>query len=518
MNIFTKDDYRKIQAWLKANAIKDSDLISVDSTIPEEDTLVLVQKINGILSNVKISIKNLLNSTLSKVIIDTIIANAVKVNNTLTVTASNVKIDNEKGITLQDIIDWTETIENVAKGWNIEYQAPSIDEPTVRAKYVLKDSKGVPKGDIIKVYKDSAITNVYLGTTEDTCNENTGEVTKKPVQNNNKALSIVYRLDTGKYSLVNIPIEIFIREAEFDKYRGLGITENGQVFIKLASDLESSNYLHFNVSGELSADGIENRILHDLGTIINSVANDGTMWGQYKKEEGTKDSPLNEDSRWGQYNKAEADRNEVLNTVSSKVDALFAGAKVSIYISPTTIYKNTDTEVKIHVQVSRIYANQITLFEDSVSGTIIYQTSLAADPIFSTVTRSKVFNLDSNSKTLVVQANYKNALFTETVVLNARYPIYRGFGSVYGDIVNNSNKLSARTSATGSNYKGTATADNQKYFILIPSDISVPTNYTMGGAPYVFSISTQTINNISYTVLTSGATYNIGASVDIILS
>ena len=160
MNIFTNDDYRKIQAWLKANAIKDSDLTSVDDAIPEEDTLVLVQKINGILSNVKISIKNLLNSTLSKIIIDTIIANAVKVNNTLTVTASNVKIDNEKGTTLQDIIDWAETIENIAKGWNIEYQAPSIDEPTVIAKYVLKDYKGVPKGDSIKVYKDSAVTSL----------------------------------------------------------------------------------------------------------------------------------------------------------------------------------------------------------------------------------------------------------------------------------------------------------------------------------------------------------------------
>lgn len=320
MNIFTNDDYRKIQAWLKANAIKDSDLTSVDDTIPEEDTLVLVQKINGILSNVKISIKNLLNSTLNKIIIDTIIANAVKVNNILTVTASNVKIDNEKGTTLQDIIDWTETIENIAKGWNIEYQAPSIDEPTVRAKYVLKDSKGVPKGDIIKVYKDSAVTNVYLGTTEDICNENTGEVTKKPIQNNNEALSIVYRLDTGKYSLVNVPIGIFIREAEFDKYRGLGITENGQVFIKLANDVESSNYLHFNDSGELSADGIENRILQDLGTIINSVAGDGTMWGQYKKEEGTKDSSTNEASRWGQYKQAEADRNERLNNLENKFE------------------------------------------------------------------------------------------------------------------------------------------------------------------------------------------------------
>lgn len=378
MNIFTKDDYRKIQAWLKANSIKDSDLTSVNDTIPEEDTLVLVQKINGILSNVKISIKNLLNSTLSKIIIDTIIANAIKVNNTLTVTASNVKIDNEKGTTLQDVLDYFEdnklnrytddtfdgnltvkkniTIEgnikshddaitveadleatgeiidghgnllndvnSAAKQWSLEYQDPQQDEPTVRAKYVLKDYRGVPKGNVIKIYKDSAITNVYLGTIEDTCNPDTGEVTKHPIHDNNEALSIVYRLDTGKYSLVNVPIKMFATEAEFDKYRGLGITENGQVFVKLASDVESSNYLHFNDSGELSADGIENRILQDLGTIINSVANDGTMWGQYKKEEGTKNSPINESSRWGQYKQAEADRSELLNTVSSKVNQL----------------------------------------------------------------------------------------------------------------------------------------------------------------------------------------------------
>lgn len=376
MNIFTKDDYRKIQAWLKANSIKDSDLTSVNDTIPEEDTLVLVQKINGILSNVKISIKNLLNSTLSKIIIDTIIANAVKVNNIFTVTASNVKIDNEKGTTLQDVLDYFEdnklnrhtddtfdgnltvkkniTIEgnikshddtitveadleatgeitdgqgnilsdvnSAAKQWSLEYQDPQQDEPTVRAKYVLKDYRGVPKGSVIKIYKDSAITNVYLGTVEDTCNPNTGEVTKHPIHDNNEALSIVYRLNTGKYSLVNVPIKMFVTEAEFDKYRGLGVTENGQVFIKLASDVESSNYLHFNASGEISADGIENRILQDLGTIINSVAGDNTMWGQYKKEEGTKDSPINETSRWGQYKQAETDRNERLNNLENQIE------------------------------------------------------------------------------------------------------------------------------------------------------------------------------------------------------
>ena len=46
------------------------------------------------------------------------------------------------------------------------------------------------------------------------------------------------------------------------------------------------------------------------------------MWGQYKKEEGTKDSPINEASRWGQYKQAEANRNERLNTLENNVDKL----------------------------------------------------------------------------------------------------------------------------------------------------------------------------------------------------
>lgn len=378
MNIFTNDDYRRIQAWLKANAIKDSDFAVSEDIVPNEDILVITQNTSTVPTNYRIRIKDLLNASLAKIVIDSITAKSVKVNNVLTVDAANVKLDNEKGTTLQDVLnyfednklnrhtddtfdgnlsvkknitiegniksnDGTTTVEedleatgeitdgqgnmlsdvnSAAKGWKIEYQDPQQDEPTVRAKYVLKDYKGVPKGDIIKVYKDSAITNVYLGTTEDTCNPNTGEVTKYPTHDNNETLSIVYRLDTGKYMLVNVPLGIFTREAEFDKYRGLGIESNGQVFIKLASDVESSNYLHFNDMGEVSADGIENRILQDLGTIINSVANDGTMWGQYKKEEGTKDSPINEASRWGQYKQAEADRSELLNIVSSKINQL----------------------------------------------------------------------------------------------------------------------------------------------------------------------------------------------------
>lgn len=43
MNIFTNDDYRRIQAWLKANAIKDSDFPLITELVGEETMTILSQ-------------------------------------------------------------------------------------------------------------------------------------------------------------------------------------------------------------------------------------------------------------------------------------------------------------------------------------------------------------------------------------------------------------------------------------------------------------------------------------------
>lgn len=575
MLIFTNDDYRRIQAWLKKNAIKDSDFAISKNTVPDEDILVITQNMSTVPTNYKIKIKDLLNSSLGKVVIDKITANVVKVNNILMVDASKIILNNKKGITLQNVFDYFEegklnrhtddvfdgnltikkdlTIEGhiksddglttveenfkatgeitdgnnnilsdvnaASKGWILEYQDPTESEPTVREKFVLKNYKNEQIGNTIKIYKDSAITNVYLGTTEDTCNPDTGVPTKHPIKNNNEALCIVYHLENDKYNLVPVPLGAFVREAEFDKYRGLGVTPNGQVFVKLADDEDTTNYLGFNDDGEITAAGLEERILRELGSLAHSVAGDTTMWGLYKQHEGTRaGSTPNDGSRWGEYRQAENERSETMVRMMYMIEALFAGAKVTPSISPTTIYKNTPTTVNMTATVTGVAANQIKLFEDSVSGTLIKQTAMETEPTLSTLTASKSFNLKGNSKTIVAQANYRSGLFTGVVTLSARYPIYKGFGAVYTDVVKDANKLSARISATGRNYSATATANNQKYFILIPNDISVPGTATMGGAPYVFNQSTQTISGIQYTVLTSGATYNTGATVDITLA
>lgn len=364
---FTVEDYKKIQQWLQHNAIKDTEFHLKTSVIPDIDILTIVS--NGI--NYKIKAKDFLNSGLAQTIIDNIIANSVKIEGLLTVDASKVILD--ENLTLNDVLS---ELQEASTGWKVEYIIPQQDEPTVRAKYVLRDYKGVPKGDVIKVYKDSAITNVYLGTTDDTCDEDTGVVTKHPIKDNNEALSIVYRLDTGKYSLVNIPISMFTMEAEFDKYRGLGITENGQVFIKLAEDTESSNYLHFNELGEIAADGIEARILKDLGSIITSVAGDGTMWGQYKEQEGTQETSVIDDgSRWGEFKKAEELRDTKVDTEISKIQT-----KVD-EVNLATIKKAQDEaiksiETKEEEILSKSDASQVSYIDNQSIGTTNVQDAV----------------------------------------------------------------------------------------------------------------------------------------------
>ena len=77
--------------------------------------------------------------------------------------------------------------------------------------------------------------------------------------------------------------------------------------------------------------------------------------------------------------------------------------------------------------------------------------------------------------------------------------------------------LSPRTSALG-NYQLVSTLDNAKFFIMIPNDMSFPSSITMGGTPYVMDMTETERDGEPYYLLTSGATYNTGAEINIKLS
>lgn len=201
-----------------------------------------------------------------------------------------------------------------------------------------------------------------------------------------------------------------------------------------------------------------------------------------------------------------------LETIESKVEALASGADVKMSLNVSCIYKDVVTPVTIAANVTGITPETLKIIEDSLSGNV-----LQTGENVKTLSASKSYNLSVNTKTIYGLATYKGLQFSGSVVLNARYPIYYGFGNSPESVAVEANKLSARTSAAGT-YNATAAEDGQHFYILVPTDINALGNFTMGGAPYVMNSSTKTISGISYRVYTSGAVYNTGATVSVTAS
>lgn len=198
----------------------------------------------------------------------------------------------------------------------------------------------------------------------------------------------------------------------------------------------------------------------------------------------------------------------VENDLQAQIDALATGAKVTLTASPATIYKNTNTTVTLTASITNLPTSTITIFDgDNV---------LITNDNVTTVSTTQTVNLLTTTKQYRAKAVNGNLALFATYTINARYPIYYGFGSSYTGI---SNKLSARTSALGNYPKCTATANNQHFYIIVPPDISAISQFTMGGAPYVMNMTNRTIGGISnYKVYESGAVYNTGAEVTVTAS
>lgn len=202
--------------------------------------------------------------------------------------------------------------------------------------------------------------------------------------------------------------------------------------------------------------------------------------------------------------------NDKITELEGKLLVFESGAKLSLSISPSVIYKNTATTVTVtgklnsSVELGDV-ALQLNGFAQIATGT-------------NTVTKTESINDSNNTKTFTLKANVKGVQLTTSASLQLRNAIYCGFGSTANNVIKVLNRLSARTSASGI-YGGTNTiGDNKHYIICVPNDVPALNNFTMGGAPYVMNHTTQTINEITYNIYTSGATYNNQALVEIIAS
>ena len=196
---------------------------------------------------------------------------------------------------------------------------------------------------------------------------------------------------------------------------------------------------------------------------------------------------------------------------SDEVSALVAGTSLDISVSPSCIYKGEATEVTITATLSKVAPDSISIRKDNATtGEVI--ASGASSPL----SVKKTYNVSGDNVMFYAAAQYKTLPFSSSVALQARHPIYYGFGVDAASVKANGQKLSPRTSAVGTYPTVAAETNGVNFFILVPTDISQTLrNFTMGGAPYVMERSEITLNGISYVQYKSGAVYNQGGEVSV---
>ena len=123
---------------------------------------------------------------------------------------------------------------------------------------------GVPKegSATIDIPNDKTIKEITLGHIGATVNEDTGEITDGP-EENDKAILIVYHNGEGKYSISEIDIEEFLEETEFKD--GLCV-ENHIVKVKI--DVNSESFLTVSPSG-ITLSGVQDSINNSVSVETN---------------------------------------------------------------------------------------------------------------------------------------------------------------------------------------------------------------------------------------------------------
>lgn len=103
-------------------------------------------------------------------------------------------------------------------------------DTNVKEQYKLVyDGSTTALGQVIKIYKDSALQEVYLGSDQDTINASTGVITKVTVTDP-QSMNFAYQLADGTYSLTKIDVSKFLTESEFGD--GLQVSGAGVVSVK----------------------------------------------------------------------------------------------------------------------------------------------------------------------------------------------------------------------------------------------------------------------------------------------
>ena len=139
-------------------------------------------------------------------------------------------------------------------------------------EWIEGTTTGTKVGDVIKIYKDSSVKEIYLGSGNDSINKTTGDISKaQTVAEADLSLNYAYMNADGTYGMAKIPVANFLREAEFKN--GLQVI-NGEVSVKV--DSTSENFLTVGEAG-VKISGVQtaiNTAIQGLDANVTSTGSD----------------------------------------------------------------------------------------------------------------------------------------------------------------------------------------------------------------------------------------------------
>jgi len=195
------------------------------------------------------------------------------------------------------------------------------------------------------------------------------------------------------------------------------------------------------------------------------------------------------------------------------VNAVASGAETEITSSPSVVYRGENQTFTLTGVMKKGTPTQMQLLD----GATVIQSGTT-----SPITKAVTANINAGYKTYGVKGVYMGLEFPDSVDVQARYPIFYGFGSVPTDVAIAANRYAATLSAVHT-YQRTSTQNGKNFFILVPSDISGLSTFVMNGAPFVMQPETTTqitVNgvNVTYKVYKSAVAYNSGVLIKVAAS
>lgn len=252
-------------------------------------------------------------------------------------------------------------------------EVTALSDANVKEAYKLiyaTDANRTAIGDVVKIYKDSALQNVYMGHIDDTLSgqDASGESTSNTVVSGtgDDALCFVYQLANGKYKLEAVNVQAFLKETEFKD--GLTVdTSNHTVSVKIGNGLElgtaasdgnkpvqvkidstSESFLTVGANG-VKLSGVQSAVDTAKATIDNYTVN-GNKISTNPVLDGT---DINVDDT--------ATTTETVAAAIARLDAAAAGAK-------TIVAEGTDAGNNMTIQKTTDTTTQADTYTISLSG------------------------------------------------------------------------------------------------------------------------------------------------------